>query len=413
MERFTPGRKGDLFKKGQTTDLENWVKKEISKTIQSLDDNSVLNVSEENYISYLTDEFRIECPVVLFDKKWVETRRVLLSNEYPDSYSSLYQEDCEKTVYRLCIPYVGDREILQYRPSTFTLSLWMNFLVFNDKLIVDILDLDYNVDNIKSTIQSYTSTLQRMMDYLNNDIEKINSSLSLYIQQIFLAQKTKIKKEQDVISSIGIPIKSENILKTYSVPTVKKRFAKPVVTNLQKNKSLISTMAEEEYLSILQCINEKGKNIERYPSTVYDQDEETIRYQFLSTLSTTFESYSITGESFNHEGKTDIMIKQGNELLFIAECKIWKGQKQLLKAIDQLMSYLTWRDTKTALLIFNKKTDINTVIHSIQEEIPNHPNYEKLIDEKDNSWFNYSFKRTDTDETVKMAVMIFDFRRNT
>jgi hypothetical protein len=55
-----------------------------------------------------------------------------------------------------------------------------------------------------------------------------------------------------------------------------------------------------------------------------------------------------TGETFNFQGKTDILIRVEGKNVFIAECKFWKGEKALLATLDQLLSYLSWRDTKAA-----------------------------------------------------------------
>jgi hypothetical protein len=52
---------------------------------------------------------------------------------------------------------------------------------------------------------------------------------------------------------------------------------------------------------------------------------------------------------------------------FIAECKIWRGAAELAKAIDQLVSYLTWRDCKAALVVFNKQ---NAGFAEILDKIP-------------------------------------------
>ena len=169
-------------------------------------------------------------------------------------------------------------------------------------------------------------------------------------------------------------------------------------------------MAEDVYQDILSAINTIGQNIERYPKTIENQNEEIIREHFLTQLSTSFKSCSSTGESFNHEGKTDIMIKHGNDILFVAECKIWKGAKKLHEAIDQLLSYLTWRDSRTALLIFNKDTNMQTIVDSIQESIPSHPNFVKLVYQRGKGWYDYSFRLSNSYDEIKMAVMVFDFK---
>jgi hypothetical protein len=67
-------------------------------------------------------------------------------------------------------------------------------------------------------------------------------------------------------------------------------------------------------------------------------------------LRTTAFKAQATGETFNFQGKTDILIRVEAKNVYIAECKFWKGEKTLLATLDQLLSYLSWRDTKAALL---------------------------------------------------------------
>jgi hypothetical protein len=59
---------------------------------------------------------------------------------------------------------------------------------------------------------------------------------------------------------------------------------------------------------------------------------------------------------FNAAGKTDILIRAEDRSVFIAECKIWKGPATIRDALGQLLSYLSWRDTKAALLVHYKRT---------------------------------------------------------
>ncbi|MBR3493526.1 MAG: hypothetical protein IKH44_14655 [Bacteroidales bacterium] len=411
MERYYI-KDGDLFKKGDTNQLEYLLKQEVSKRIQSLKDDYVLNVSEIEYVNYLTEEMRIECPEVQFENCSVETRRVLMPNEYlPMFIKFSCHEDLERTVYRLCIPLSGDKEVLRYLPSQFLLSGSGHFCFDHNEIYVDIPDVNGNGENVAREIKTYKDDLIKMIGFLKTDIERINKSICLYIPQVFKARKEKVLKEQKIIADLGIPIKSKtSTSKTYSVPTVTRRIKEPLAINSQIAKPLVPTMAETVYQEILKVINTTGKSIERYPKTIENQDEETIRAHFLTQLSSSFKSFSSTGESFNHKGKTDIMIKHGNDVLFVAECKIWKGAKMLNEAINQLLGYLTWRDSKTALLIFNKDTAIQTVIQSIQESIPNHSNFVKQIGQRDKGWFDYSFHLTDSSDEIKMAVMVFDFR---
>jgi hypothetical protein len=114
--------------------------------------------------------------------------------------------------------------------------------------------------------------------------------------------------------------------------------------------------------------------IERNPASFASLDEESIRDHFLLQLNGHYEG-GATGETFNASGKTDILIREDNKNVFIAECKFWRGQKVFVEAVGQLLGYLTWRDSKCALMIFNRTKDSNAVrerMHEAMESLPEH-----------------------------------------
>ena len=60
MERFRPPH-GDLFQKGDVNQLEDALKESVRKRIHDLKDDYILNVSEQEYINYLADDFHLDC----------------------------------------------------------------------------------------------------------------------------------------------------------------------------------------------------------------------------------------------------------------------------------------------------------------------------------------------------------------
>jgi hypothetical protein len=158
------------------------------------------------------------------------------------------------------------------------------------------------------------------------------------------------------------------------------------------------------YGKILSNLQNQGIGIETSPSIYQGKDEEALRDVLLLSLKGQFgDIASITGESFNKRGKTDILLKQNNTTLFVAECKIWSGEKHFQEAITQLFSYLTWRDTQAALIVFVQEAVISLIPQKIKDSIPNHPNYIKMLDEVDKNWINYRF-HIDNDPGVEVAL---------
>jgi hypothetical protein len=71
----------------------------------------------------------------------------------------------------------------------------------------------------------------------------------------------------------------------------------------------------------------------------------------------------IGGETINGSGKIDILVRHKGRNAFIGERKFWEGPKKFIDAIDQLLGYVVWRDTKAALILFITRKDPIAVIH--------------------------------------------------
>ena len=122
---------------------------------------------------------------------------------------------------------------------------------------------------------------------------------------------------------------------------------------------------QREYEHILGVLRSMALVIERSPGSFASLDEEAIRTHFLLQLNGHYEGLA-TGETFNSSGKTDILIRADNKNVFIAECKFWRGPKSFSDSIDQLFRYLSWRDSKCALLIFNQTKNSSAVRQKIE-----------------------------------------------
>ena len=116
--------------------------------------------------------------------------------------------------------------------------------------------------------------------------------------------------------------------------------------------------------------------MEQSPGAFREIDEESLRTHFLMQFNGHF-SGDATGETFNYEGKTDFLIKVDGKNIFIGECKFWTGEKGYMETLDQVLSYLSWRDTKAAVLVFNRNKNFTDVLIKIEDSTPGYPLFKK------------------------------------
>lgn len=130
-------------------------------------------------------------------------------------------------------------------------------------------------------------------------------------------------------------------------------------------------------------------------------------------METRYESTIASGETFNRGGKTDIILKYAKDgsNLFVAECKFWHGASEFLNAISQLFDrYLTWRDSKAALLLFVTNKDFTKVINTIKRETINHPYFLKSVGTRGETSFSFLFHLPqDNEKVVFLEIIAFHY----
>lgn len=168
------------------------------------------------------------------------------------------------------------------------------------------------------------------------------------------------------------------------------------------------------YNKVLQEISYFGQSIEKKSALYQGKDEESLRDLFLTNLERRFDGITATGETFNFNGKTDILLKRAEDSsnVFIGECKIWKGQKKFLEAINQLFDrYLTVRDKRAALIFFVKSGSYSTVLKTIRENVGKHPYYKASENEEGDALYRYLFRLPDDmDANIELAIMAFNYQ---
>jgi len=112
--------------------------------------------------------------------------------------------------------------------------------------------------------------------------------------------------------------------------------------------------------------------------------------------------------TFNMGGKTDILLREGDRDVVIAECKFWKRPKAFGEAIDLRLDYATWRDGKTAILVFNRGAETSTVLTGIDAVAKAHGNFKPAVTWPQESDVRYALHSGgDKNRELVLTVLVF------
>lgn len=381
----------------------------VSETIRNESDEYVVNVSPGEYRDHLVEGFLIEPPVLLVqDLSMDQQERMVPAERFPSSFNVYEGRSYPRPVYIIHIPISGQSEMVRYQPST--RLMWSYPVSLRDsELTFEVLTFTEDASRIRSEIDSITNNLTTQTGHLAVDLNDFNMRLPTEVNNIFKQRKAQILKERSIVESIGIPLrKSADTPHTFSVPSpaVPKKIS-PKPTLSRRSQKTEPTLASDDYAEILSVVHDLGVSLERHPSTYEGKVEEDLRDYLLLLLQPRFEG-SATGETFNKSGKTDILLRYQNQNVFIAECKFWSGIKSLFKAISQLLGYLTWRDSKAALVLFVKNQQFSQVLRTIEEQIGTHPQFARQTHRPAESWIEYRFFLPE-DETREVTLTVLAF----
>jgi hypothetical protein len=314
------------------------------------------------------------------------------------------------TKYHIEIPFEGDARLFRHFPSTRTLEHPHATLRDRELIISLVLYHSNDADEINREIDKTVSSIKQFLEWQRPQVEACNRQMRDSTRTKIEERKARILQSRNIAASLRYPLRrrADGPL-TYISSEVRRTIAPTRNRAPAGHQPFIPepTIDEAEYQHILKVMGDMAIMMERSPKTFAELEEEEIRDFFLLVLNGHYEG-SATGETFNASGKTDILVRDGNRNVFIGECKIWRGSKQFIEAIDQLLGYLTWRDTKSAILVFSRNKDFTGVIDTIKAAAEQHPHKKRGPVTQGETRFRYTFGNPeDHDREIIVTVMAF------
>lgn len=317
------------------------------------------------------------------------------------------------TALGVAVPYAGDPQLWRLRASTSSLSGYPELEVRDDVVVFsyEFADDSPEPERMKSEIARKVQFLKEAVGHLAENVETHNREATGAIKAALQRKLQKAQTAVGAVAALGIPIRQRSQPETFSIPV--RRREPPVKRPAVPTDKFVQEPALElkEYEHILDILKSMALVIERSPDSFATLGEEAIRTHFLLQLNGHYEG-AATGETFNASGKTDILIRVENRNVFVAECKFWRGAKSFSEAVDQLLAYMSWRDSKCALLIFNATKNSSAVRYKMHEVMISRGEHRKTVFHDPCGDSQYVFvKPSDPGREILVHTMLFDMPR--
>jgi len=242
-----------------------------------------------------------------------------------------------------------------------------------------------DADRAKAHFERALDEIEKRLAWTQADIRRHNEQLAKQLPALVSQRRAKLLRDRDLQASIGYPITKRPDADSYTTPLKPRKITPghPARPSGRANPYAPEPAIDDaDYEAVLAVLRNARNALERSPTMSAKLDEEETRDLLLVMLNAQFEGKA-AGEVFNGAGKTDILVREGDRNVFIGECKIFDPKnKQSVEsvvtgALDQLLSYLVWRDTKAALLLFVRDANVSAVVGKALTAISGHPNHKR------------------------------------
>ena len=371
--------------------------KELSDDVESLSEDRVLNTSPEGLCNYFVEKYIVE-PLQIDETG--------INADYGDAQIDISQRfdyavfdrsrpySITGTRLTFYIPFTGDRNLFKCRPSTYTGNP-PRATVESSELVLTYEQTTQNTPAIEKEFELDRQRIKNYLGWITSDVEQFNSTLRGRASQCITARREKLLEDRGLVERLGFPLRRrEDVPVTYASPKVKRRIAPQLPPISREPYRPEPALDMDDYEYILSVLSNMVTVMELSPKAFKGMGEEDLRTHFLVHLNGHYKGQA-TGETFNYEGKTDILVRSEDRNIFIAECKFWTGPSGLREALDQLLGYTSWRDTKTALLVFNRDREMSTVLNGIPKVVREHSSYKADSVYNSETGFRYVFGHRD------------------
>ena len=178
----------------------------IKAEIEQQSEEYLLNVNEDEFIEYLVSKYIIDDLDILWDKSsYTEEEKVV---EVRDVFDRRYIK-VKRPVITLEIPFVGNKELLRYVPSTWI--LWTREVrILNNSICLEVIVSDGNMEKVNDEYDNFMITASKQLSNVKNDVYGFNDNLKNVIESTFKKRKCYLLQKRESLTKINLPLKKKD-----------------------------------------------------------------------------------------------------------------------------------------------------------------------------------------------------------
>lgn len=401
-----------LFSDGELCGTLDAQRTAAVRAVSAIPRDQFLATSTDTLVEHLVAEHSVEPLVLHEDQMRMEHDEARIEVTGRFDYGFGNGERAFAAGHRLTfyVPFSGDAQLWRMRPNLFFSMMPTGEVDSRNGLLKIALANTSNTEPeyYKRELNSQLDSIRQLIAAQAQMLAQHSQALPAQVRAAVERRRAEVDKLQGLAAAFDIPLVKKAGMPEFRPIEVSRKVPRPLPRPPVAGYKPEPAISDQNYEDILGIIRHAGATFEVAPQTYKSLGEEGLRDNVLSHLNAVFEGRA-TGETFRKYGKTDIRIEEESRSAFVGECKLWGGEKVLLEALDQLLGYLTWRDCKAALVMFNKEVAaFSGVQQTIEASLMKHSRFLRAKETGLAGEWRFVFRSAE-DDSREVTVHVFAF----
>lgn len=230
-----------LFSRVNIFDVLVHREKQLTGEVDQLEPSAIDQTPEQELVHTFAVKYKFELPVLEDDKSYISHREVnvdVSQDRMRMIWDRSHPFNVKGTEIKISIPFKGDSELFQVRPTTFNLNP-PRAEVHGHEIHLTYVRMDNNAAAVKSEYQKAIQDIKQHLDWLEQSIAGFNSNIGPKVKTLISQRRQKLVAKADMFAEIGLPVRET----TYHVS------GKTTVSTKALTKSISSSKKWDIFIS--------------------------------------------------------------------------------------------------------------------------------------------------------------------
>ena len=200
----------------------------MTKDIQEMDGNRLLNTAPEDLVRHFADKYRIDVPTLLDENISADQHEVKI--DVSQDRMRFIRDRSQPfhiagTAVEIHVPFTGEAEVFQIRPTISSLNP-PRAHVANNMLILKVEGVDLSTDQVRDEIHRVLAQIRESLERLRACAATLNNELPQVARNAIEVRRKKLLSDQNLVASLGFPLRERTDSPlTFVAPEVRRKIS--------------------------------------------------------------------------------------------------------------------------------------------------------------------------------------------